>query len=174
MAGSARQSNSALQRSMLLRERVRDVVAQISYGDAAYGRRQFVKRAIELGQHAGLRLWSDRTVPMEQVGLGSLRSLLGEVTSGGRRGVNEHWVLDLWELVLHEHFHGPVRLVRDQESEPEQTPNSGVVVFADRKRDKQREQLQALPMRLMEAYLGRDDEMFMGLLLEVETIGKES
>jgi hypothetical protein len=158
---------------MLLRERVRDAVEQLSYGDHEYGIQSFAKRACELGAHAGLKLWSDRTIDMQRSAVNSLKTLLGDYTSGDRRGVNEHWVLDLWELVLHEHYRGPVRIVRPEPTTPA-VAESGVVVFADKKREKQTEKLLALPMRLLEAYMARDDETFMGLLLEVETIGKES
>jgi len=64
----------------------------------------FVKKALRLAKKNGLRPFRNNYQSDVQAALTSLRYLLKEKTTTTkgvvRTGVNEHWVLDMWELAL--------------------------------------------------------------------------
>lgn len=89
-------------RSGEVRPRIKKILTRI--GDSETTRTMLCHRAVQLGRERGLRVWSGNTFKPEVGALSSLRILLKEKeTKNGRgqvtTGVNDGWVLDLWEIV---------------------------------------------------------------------------
>lgn len=167
-------------RHQVTRQRVEDWLTERG-GGRGRGRdsrleaqRRFVKRAIALGKEKGVRTFSEKSVLPEQIGLQSLQYLLEEKVLDYKgvknTGGGSAWVLDLWDLVLAERdgcrLTKPV-LVPVARSE---SPKPGVAVF----QEEAIPQVVILPqkdpswgMRLIEAYLNRDDDTIMRLAMQV-------
>lgn len=145
-------------RSDMVRERVRDAVHMIGYGSVDEGLRRFARRAEATSEREKLRFFKGDTIDPIDSAVSSLRNLLG--MRDAATGRSEHWVLDLWEAVLSEIYHGlPARPTPDPAVDQVEAAEVGVQVFAETR---------SLPMRLLDAYTSRDDEAIMALALELE------
>jgi hypothetical protein len=176
------------ERSAVLRERVEDYLASHgAHRNPAGARADFATAAVRTATRFGMRTWRDSTKTTQEAAERSLGVLLGEVVnvrsgkngSGALRytGVNDAWVLDIWEATL-EHY---VRddpftreLARKDElvaTEVESTRaeldrlngQAGVQVF--RTTDES-----PVGMRIIEAYLARDDDAIMRIAMELEAM----
>lgn len=98
-------------RSDDIRPRVRKALEELGEGrtpnvDARY---EFIDRAIRHAKNIGLeRLWRCNHNPMREEAMKSLQTLLGEKKSFVRgrmyTGVNQGWILDIWESCLEYYF----------------------------------------------------------------------
>lgn len=185
--GRDRKRTANLHRSEVIRERIEDYLMRSGGKNSRerylHLRDDFVRSAIRTAERAGLRTWKgDDQHRVHHNAESSLRILFGEksVTNsrpGGavvRTGVNAAWVLDIWEATL-DHINREDLLTREQErleeidrglrDEPifEEPEDGGVKVFQIAK-------TAPISLRLLEAYLGRDDEGIMRIAVELEGI----
>lgn len=187
--GRDRKRTANLQRSEVIRERIEDYLMR-SGGKHSRERylalrKDFVQAAIRTAERAELRIWKgDDQHRVKYNAEHSLATLFGEVSVNSRKpggggtvartGVNAAWVLDIWEATL-DHINREDHLTREREREEEvargarddlvfEEPESGGVrVFQIAK-------TAPISLRLLEAYLGRDDETIMRIAVELESI----
>lgn len=93
------------QRADTLRPRAEDAVVQMAFGDREFGMRRFSSRAIEIADRDGMRTWRDKSEEKERWSL-ARNSLCQLLKSHGGSGYCDRWVLDIFEKVVDEHFHG--------------------------------------------------------------------
>lgn len=170
-------------RSAVVRERVLDLLGQLGarHGDerkAQQARDQFLYTAIRVAKDRDMRIWKDDNHTLYEGAKSGLEVLLGEkrVINRGTiaTGVNLAWVLDIWEATLDHYFRDPIYKERAHlkavpnekitDDEVEALNADGPSWLAVPKRER------ALSMRVLEAYLARDEETFMALLLQVEEL----
>lgn len=184
LTGDVRKRGKANEaRSAVVRERVLDVLGQMGarHGEerkTQQARDQFLYMAIRVAKEQDLRLWKDETKTLYEGAKSGLEVLLGEKRVINRgviaTGVNVSWVLDIWEATLDHYSRDPIFRNRAhlQAVPPEKLTDAeiaemqadGPSFVAEPKRER------ALSMRVLEAYLERDEETFMALLLQVEEL----
>lgn len=173
-------------RSAIVRERVLDCLGQMGarHGDerkSSQARDQFLYAAIRIAKDRGMRMWKDETHTFYDGAKSGLEVLLGEKRVINRgviaTGVNAAWVLDIWEATLDHYSRDPIfrnhlKVVADDarltDEDIEEMNSRGPQIVAVPKPER------ALSMRVLEAYLARDEETFMALLLEVEGLERGS
>lgn len=152
----------------------------------------FVRTAIRVGRDRGMRLWKDNAKGMEETALKSLRYLLREYSVRSARdkiirtGGNAHWVMDLWEAAINELTReAPRRVSRPPDPAVEELPeplarttaqelkdlngHSGPQVFKEELEEVKR----SLAMRVLDAYLEKDDGLMLELTREIEQLERE-
>lgn len=173
-------------RSETLRERIEDYLMRSGGRDSRDRyealREDFIVTAIRTAEREGRRLWkADDPHKVQYNARRSLQVLFGEVEnvtygtngSGARKrtGVNVSWVLDVWERALNVLNREDV-FTREQRRQeelkrgstdfgPPAEPADGPQVFkivADK----------PISVRILDAYLNRDDEAMMRLAVEIE------
>ena len=186
--GRDRKRTANLQRSEVIRERIEDYLMR-SGGKHSRERylalrKDFVQAAVRTAERAGLRVWKgDDHHRVKYNAEHSLATLFGEVTVNSRKpggggtvprtGVNAAWVLDIWEATL-DHINREDHLTREQERQEEidrgvrdepifDEPDEGVKVFQIAK-------TAPISLRLLEAYLNRDDDGIMRIAVELEHV----
>lgn len=186
LTGEVRKRGKANEaRSAVVRERVLDLLGQLGarHGDerrAQQARDQFLYTAIRVAKDRDMRLWKDETHTLYEGAKSGLEVLLGEkrVINRGTiaTGVNSSWVLDIWEATLDHYFRDPIFKDRayltvvpepltDEQVEALNADGPSFIAVP-----KAEPTPRALSMRVLEAYLARDEETFMALLLEVEEL----
>lgn len=184
--GRDRKRTANLQRSEVIRERIEDYLMRAGgkHSKERYlaVRKDFVQAALRTAERAGLRTWKgDDQHRVKHNAEHSLATLFGEVSVSSRKpggggtvlrtGVNAAWVLDIWEATL-DHINREDHLTREQERQEEidrglrdepifDEPEEGPRVFAIAK-------TAPISMRLLEAYLAKDDEGIMRIAVELE------
>lgn len=186
--GRDRKRTTNVQRSEVIRERIEDHLMR-SGGKHSRDRylairRDFIMTAMRTAERLGIRTWKgDDPHKQRYAAEHSLATLFGEVsvaqkgpkgTVGAvyRTGVNTGWVLNIWEATL-DHITRESALVREAERQEEldagrddgdyTEPEDGPRVFNIAKDA-------PVSVRLLEAYLGRDDETIMRIAVELEHI----
>lgn len=148
------------QRSDALRERVRDAVTLLGHGDEDYGLYQFSRRCVSIAEVRGLRMWKSREgKPEHELALNSMQNLL-QIRNGGT-GRSEHWVLDIFEAGLDDIYRGKTNSRRPPDPADDQLGDDevGVQPFAEERKP--------LGMRVLEAYIARDDDVILELVDEI-------
>lgn len=184
--GRDRKRTANLQRSEVIRERIEDYLMRSGgkHSKERYlaVRKDFVQAAIRTAERANLRIWKgDDQHRVKYNAEHSLATLFGEIgvnsrkPGGGgtvlRTGVNAAWVLDIWEATL-DHINREDNLTRERERE-EEVARGADLVF-DGTEDEggirifQTAKTTPVSTRLLEAYLGRDDEGIMRIAIELE------
>lgn len=124
----------------------------------------FLKRAIKLAEENDLRLWQSKTNTLEESARDSLRILLGEKhipsTHGVYTGVNEYWVLEIWERACDHFDAGALHLVREGESEEKFTRSTCSLPLVGQR-------IASIKERLLEAYLQRNDDEILKIADEI-------
>lgn len=188
LTGDLRKSGKTNEeRSKVTRERVLDMLMQMGgrHGDPVKlqaARDEFCTTAVRIGRERGMRLWKDESATVVDGAHSSLAVLLCEkrVVNKGTiaTGVNSAWVLDLWEAALDYYFRDPVwghhraslTLVgapATTDEEIDALNADGPTVFA---KPVVPPAAKSLSMRLLEAYLAKDDEQMMAIAVEVESL----
>lgn len=165
----ARRNTGTQARADELRPRVEETLHRLDHskpGDLTEVRKQgwidarkrFAETAIRAGIEAGKRVWKeDGTGSRLNPAVHSMQVLLKELGTARNgeyaTGVNDHWVMDLWELALD--VHKEELLIMD--SEP---------IHADTSRP--------LGMRLLDAYRRQDGDAMIALVVEVDNLEEEA
>jgi hypothetical protein len=186
--GRDRKRTGNVTRSEVIRERIEDHLMRSGGRNSKERylaiREDFITTAVRTAQRAGLRTWKgDDEHRLRDSAAKSLKVLFGEFVvvsrasrtkpgSGAvnRTGVNSGWVLDIWEATL-DHITREDHLSRETKLQAEiaagdtkgtyTEPTDGPKVFNI---------TAAAPVsvRLLEAYLARDDETIMRIAVELE------
>jgi hypothetical protein len=184
--GADRKRTANVVRSEVVRERIEDHLmrsgGRISRDRYEVAREDFLSTALRAAERAGMRSWTgpDKHA-IRASAKGSLQVLFGEkvnVTPGkggsgakNRTGVNVSWVLDVWENALNViNRQDPAHRENDEHTylragarfdEPYVEPADGPQVIKI---------VKSLSTRVIDAYLGRDDEEMLRLALEIEDL----
>jgi hypothetical protein len=184
--GRDRRRKANIHRSEIVRERIEDHLMR-SGGKNSRDRyiairEDFVRSALRTAQRLGIRSWKgDDANRIQHNAHSSLSILFGEkaVTSsraGGavvRTGVNAGWVLDIWEATLdHITREGSEERKAERQAEIAAGPRDDGSPINDPGGIKVFNIAATAPVsvRLLEAYLGRDDETIMRIAVELEHI----
>lgn len=159
-------------RANALRPRILDAISIVGLGNQQYGIEQFAKRAVDVADRHSMRSWkqdSPTTTPAD-LAVSSLRNLLGFRQNATLK--SHHWVLDIFEETLNEVFHGAPSRTKPVADPMVDALNEidevGVQSIAPAPSGK------PLAQRLLEAYLGRDDDTLLELVAEVEALETKS
>ncbi len=172
------------QRSDMLRPRMADLVALLGHNDQEFGLKVVSRRAVDVAKVRDMRTWNDTNQARGKVGCAyeSLTKLLGlrinptdKARGHNYTGRNAHWVLDIWEAVLEEIFHSkPTPKPRPEDPSDALlgtgTQEHGVQVeatAAPAPADTPAAPKTALAMRILEAYIARDDDAILEVANEV-------
>lgn len=157
-------------RNEIVRERVRDHLGHTGgRSNWRNAKEDFVRAAIRIGRERGLRLWNDTTKESLESGISSLETLLEEKhvhqrDGSSTTGRNVNWVLDLWEATLDHYTREP--LYRPETTDPAveqlEGPAFKHIPVVQRSR--------SLSLRILEAFLQRDEEKILMLAGEVEQL----
>lgn len=140
-------------------------------------REDFLATAVRVARDRGLRLWKDDHTPVIDGARSSLAVLLKEKENiaageGGRparmhTGVNASWVLDIWEAAL-EHLNREDPFSRRREAERTSRLTAEELEAMQDGGPQFIQVGQSLSARILDAYLGRDDEAIMRIAIEIE------
>jgi len=191
--GTTRQRGHAnAARSAIVKERVLDALGQLGMRHGSHelsesAKEEFCRRAIRTAKEQGLRLWRSSSMTELQSARDSLATLLGEKKTYSRAGkfstgVNSGWVLDIWEATLTKYSRTPLfeerpPTCRDEKAEYRLTDsdceelNAGGPAFIHVARQTTvTKPDRPLSWRLMEAYIGRDDDAILQIAQEISSL----
>lgn len=151
-------------RSTAIRARVEDALNQLGHGNIEAGKCRFLEHAIWCAERKQMRLWK-KVSPEQQIRVAtrSLNTLLGEVgvVENGKTwtGRNKNWVLDIWEVALDDWFY-----IKEVPVVGTETFSASEICEEEDARQK------SLSLRILEAYIKRDDNAMIDLAEEVEAL----
>lgn len=155
-----------MERGAAIERRVRDCVALMSRGNEEAGRKRFVEHALWCAERKGMRLWKNNSIDMKDAALDSLKTLFGEkLRQGGIRSTNENWILDIWEVAVNDYF--DIENVQRTSLKETSTLER---LLAERKAQIQ----DPIDIRLLEAYINRNDDVMFMLIEEVGSISEQA
>lgn len=147
-------------RAAYVRGLAESAVETLGAGDEERGIAELARVCVDEGKRRGIKVWKGETCSSEASGVSSIRRLLkitSTRTSKGRStGSNYGWVLDLIE-------HGSSRVIHGRQELPEPTLNGPVL--------KKLVEMRTLSMRVLEAYIARDDREILACSEEIEKRG---
>lgn len=194
--GPNRKHKGNVERSAIVRERIEDYL-KASGGkrgreDYEARRLEFIGYAVRTANRLGMRTWKESgTKKVEHGAIDSLKVLFGEKSAWTnhkdergafkRSGVNSAWVLDIWEATL-DHLVREDPFLKEIERENEQREVQRELT--QRTEEDELERLNSEPgprvfkiadtapisVRLLDAYLNRDDDAIMRIAVELEHV----
>lgn len=194
--GPNRKHVGNVERSAIVRERIEDYLmasgGKRSREDFEKRKLEFIGYAVRTAKRLGMRIWKESgTKKAEHGATNSLRVLFGEKTAWTnhkhergafrRTGVNSAWVLDIWEATL-DHLVREDPFLRAIERENEEREVQREMLTRTDEAELSRLNQQTGPrvfhiadtapisVRLLDAYLNRDDDAIMRIAVELEHV----
>lgn len=152
-------------RASYVRGLAESAIETLGAGDEERGIAELARVCVDEGNRRGIRVWKGETCSSVASGVTSIRRLLKitrtRTSKGFSTGSNYGWVLELIENGASRVIHGKQPL--PETVQPEPTLNGPVL--------RKLVEMQTLSMRVLEAYISRNDQGILAVAEELEKRG---